>query len=166
MILYNTHNYWHHTLVTAADLMRVIDDLGRFRVLMDYLHDPFCGLHGSFLLVNGAVMKHVTWNTDCLVEDYWLALEVRFPSPLQLYMNTRTSTSSYQFTDTLLSLQARQSAFKFEWVPAFAREQSPDTLHDWFQQRRRWYTGIWQLSNTWGKSDLISDAWYLLDYSA
>ena len=85
MLLYNTHNYWNHTLVTAADLVRVIDDLGRFRLLMDYLHDPFCGLHGSFLLVNGAVMNHVTWNTDCLVEDYWLALEVQFPTPPELH---------------------------------------------------------------------------------
>lgn len=85
MILYNTHNYWNHTLITAADLVRVIDDLGRFRVLMDYLHDPFCGLHGSFLLVNGSVMNHVTWDTDSLVEDYWLALAVRFPSFLEIY---------------------------------------------------------------------------------
>ena len=76
MILYNTHNYWNNYLVTAADIIRVIDDIGRFRFLLDYRHDPFMGLHGSFLLINGAAANCITWDTDCMVEDYWLALEV------------------------------------------------------------------------------------------
>ena len=75
MILYNTHGYWSHPFVTAADMIRVSDDFGKF--LGDYVGDPSSGIHGSCLLASGAVENGVTWDVDCLTEDYWFYLQVR-----------------------------------------------------------------------------------------
>jgi hypothetical protein len=74
MIFFNAFNYWKSPLLTIADLSRSADDLGRFHVLLAHIHIPLRGLHGSFVLLNGQVENAVTWDTDCLVEDYWFGL--------------------------------------------------------------------------------------------
>lgn len=34
------------------------------------------GIHGAFLLASGKVQNAVTWETDCVTEDYWFLLGV------------------------------------------------------------------------------------------
>ena len=72
------HDFWTHPFVTAIDMIRVSDDFARYRFQGDYIGDPSAGVHGSFLLTSGAVENSITWDVDCLVEDYWLGLQVRY----------------------------------------------------------------------------------------
>lgn len=76
IILYNAHNYWAHKIVAYADVNRVLDDFGRYQFQFNYCRRPVFGMHGSFALINGEVENTVTWETDCLTEDYWFALQV------------------------------------------------------------------------------------------
>ncbi|KAH8745950.1 glycosyl transferase family group 2-domain-containing protein [Hyaloscypha sp. PMI_1271] len=121
IILYNAYQFWSHKLITAADICRCRDDLGKFFLASSRLHVPVFGVHGSFLLVRGKVENEVGWDTDSLVEDY------RF------------------------SLQAWSQGYRLGWIPSVAREQSPMTLSDFFKQRRRWFTGMWSLPGMLGK---------------
>jgi hypothetical protein len=77
IILYNTHNYWANAVTTYADVVRVLDDFGRYQFQWNYCRRPIFGMHGSFLLINGEVENKVTWETDNVTEDYWFALQVQ-----------------------------------------------------------------------------------------
>ena len=55
LILYNNYEFWRHPLQTAADCIRVADDLGKFHLQLARIHWPIFGLHGSFLLVKGSL---------------------------------------------------------------------------------------------------------------
>ncbi|EXJ91982.1 hypothetical protein A1O3_00532 [Capronia epimyces CBS 606.96] len=112
VILYNARHYWKNILTTYADCVRTLDDFGRYQFQFNHVHRPVFGMHGAYLLINGEVENAVTWETDNLTEDYWFAL------------------------------QADRLGFRFGWIPAIAREQSPTNLWDFWQQRRRWATGI------------------------
>lgn len=76
MILYNAKGYWGNWLTAAADVVRVLDDLGRYQAQWNWLGTPVFGMHGSFVLVNGEVEGDVGWETGCLTEDYWFAVQV------------------------------------------------------------------------------------------
>jgi hypothetical protein len=80
IILYNAHNFWKHTLPTIADIPRARDDYGKFFIGPSFIHHPFLGMHGSFLLISGSVQNAVGWDTDSKAEDMWFGLEVCFPS--------------------------------------------------------------------------------------
>lgn len=69
-------------------------------------------MHGSWILINGAVENRVTWDTACVAEDFWFAYA------------------------------AVGHGYKFGWLHAIVREQPAESLRDFFRQRRRWYTGI------------------------
>ena len=49
--------------------------MGRFFAQFAWIHRPIFGVHGSFLLLNGAVENEITWDLDgYLVEDYAFSL--------------------------------------------------------------------------------------------
>lgn len=79
IILYNAHNFWKHTLPTIADIPRARDDYGKFFLGPSFIHHPFLGMHGSFLLISGSVQNAVGWDTDSKAEDMWFGLQVCFP---------------------------------------------------------------------------------------
>lgn len=79
IIMYNAYRYWDNWLLTAADIVRVIDDFGHFQFQLNCLGKALDGFHGSFLLLNGEAENAVTWETDSIVEDMYFGLEVRFP---------------------------------------------------------------------------------------
>jgi hypothetical protein len=117
IILYNNHGYWNNRLIAVADAVRTGDDMGRFFAQLAWVNRPIFGLHGSFLLVNGAIENEITWDLKgYLVEDYAFSLP---------YMNGGCTCG---------------------FVDGFAREQSPITLLDFLKQRRRWIVGIRSLS--------------------
>jgi hypothetical protein len=64
--------------LTTAEVSRVAEDFGRFQLPVKNFKRPLLGwMHGSFILINGAVENAVTWDTDCLAEDFWFAFHVR-----------------------------------------------------------------------------------------
>ncbi|KAF4945211.1 hypothetical protein FGADI_12110 [Fusarium gaditjirri] len=132
-IMYNEYNYWNNWLLTAGDNVRIADELGRFQFQINALNYPFGGLHGSFLLVNGEVENEVTWDDDNIVEDFYFGLAV-------------TIKIAREIIPSLTVFKAYSKGFKSAWLPTFVREQSPMSIKDYILQRRRWYTGIWQLN--------------------
>ncbi|KAJ5780347.1 hypothetical protein N7457_005507 [Penicillium paradoxum] len=99
-------------------IFRVAEDFGRFQLPVRLFKRPLLGwMHGSFILINGAVENQVTWDTGCLAEDFWFAFH------------------------------AARRGFKFGWIHAIAQEQPPISVADLVQQRRRWYTGIMSMDN-------------------
>ncbi|KAJ5548462.1 hypothetical protein N7513_005696 [Penicillium frequentans] len=115
---YTAHSYWKNAFLTTAETSRVAEDFGRFQLPVRLFRRPLFGcIHGSFLLINGAVENDITWNTDCLAEDFWFGLH------------------------------AARRGFKFGWIHAVAREQAPVNLQDLINQRRRWYSGIMSIRN-------------------
>ena len=77
IILYNGYNYWKNAIMAYADVIRILDDFGRYQFQWNYVRRPIFGMHGSFMLINGEVENKITWETDNLTEDYWFALQVR-----------------------------------------------------------------------------------------
>lgn len=112
------------------------EDFGRFQLPVKLTKRPLLGwMHGSFILINGAVENAVTWDSDCLAEDFWVAFHVRPLDNLNI-----EEISDY-------SSRAAYNGFKFGWVHAIAREQPPTSFYDLFQQRRGWYSGIMSMDS-------------------
>ena len=117
VLLYNAHGFWRRPLIAVADAVRTGDDVGRFFAQLAWLHRPVFGLHGSFLLVNGALANEIGWDHEgSLVEDY------------------------------AFSLRCLERGHGCGWIDGFVREQSPRTIRDLLRQRRRWIVGIRGLS--------------------
>ena len=118
IIYYNNHGFWRHRLTAVADAVRTGDDLGRLFAQFSWIQRPVFGVHGSFLLVEGALENEITWDlASCLVEDY------------------------------AFSLRAMHRGYGCGFIDGYAREQSPMTLVDFLKQRRRWVVGIRSLSS-------------------
>lgn len=114
-ILYNAGRYGADPLIETVDAVRTGDDLGRFRAQFAVLHRPVFGMHGSFVLVPARIERAITWDgggRGSITEDAWFALS------------------------------AMERGVRFDWVEGFIREQSPFTLLDLIQQRRRWFCGL------------------------
>ncbi|KAF1984249.1 glycosyltransferase family 2 protein [Aulographum hederae CBS 113979] len=132
-LFYNTRSHWHNPFYTTAELTRVIGDFGGFRLPLALYNRPYSGwLHGSFILVRGAVENAVTWDTECLAEDFWFGL------------------------------QAARLSYTFGWIEALAREQPPRTLPDLFRQRVRWFSGIWSCNSSLTRLSYILTIFYLM----
>ncbi|OQD91820.1 hypothetical protein PENSOL_c048G11216 [Penicillium solitum] len=126
-IYYTSHNYWKNPFLTTAEVFRVTEDFGRFQLPIRLFKRPVLGwMHGSFILINGAVENKVTWDTGCLAEDFWFAFH------------------------------AARRGVKFGWIHAIAREQPPVSVSDLIKQRRRWYTGIMSMDSWLIKSVLAT----------
>ncbi|KAJ3287082.1 hypothetical protein HK104_008768 [Borealophlyctis nickersoniae] len=117
VILYNQYRYWSNWFFTVADAIRVGDDLSRFQLQYTYFRMPVFGAHGSFLLNNGLVENHVTWDLGSLTEDFQFAVH------------------------------AWDAGFRCGKIPGMIREQSPMDFIGFLKQRRRWYVGIRRLPN-------------------
>ena len=60
-------------------MYRTVADWGQFRLPVYLFKRPVSGwLHGSFILINGALENAITWDTSCIAEDYWFGLQVRY----------------------------------------------------------------------------------------
>jgi hypothetical protein len=78
-VFYNSSSHWSSAFLTVAEITRIIDDIGRFRLPFKRHKRPMLGyVHGSFILINGGVENDITWDTDCLAEDFWFGLRVDF----------------------------------------------------------------------------------------
>jgi egghead protein (zeste-white 4 protein) len=97
--------------------------------MVNYLHQPVIGIHGSHILTSGRAENAAGWETACVAEDYWF------------------------------SVQAHNKGIRFGWLPTVAREQSPGSIHDFMRQRRRWYTGIWACGHLPGRVSLLWWGW-------
>ncbi|KAI0869639.1 glycosyltransferase like family 2-domain-containing protein [Hypoxylon argillaceum] len=142
VIHYNLPGYYNNALTAVGDMLRLQDDWFRVPGLANYRNYIALGVHGGFLLVRGIVENAVTWDTDSLTEDYWFLLG------------------------------AKDKGYRFGWVPAIAREMSPESIKDFIRQRRRWYTGMSRLGRLSGTLEALSCAWnlfwplyILLDYA-
>lgn len=70
-------NHWTTTFLSAAEVIRIAEDYGRFQLPVKLLRRPLLGwMHGSWILINGAVEDKVTWETACMAEDFWFAYKV------------------------------------------------------------------------------------------
>lgn len=125
VIYYNSFHYnlWTFTskLITVADALRVSDDLCRFRLQYFLIHRPIFGLHGSFLMIRGAVENKVTWDhkyAGNLTEDYAFGMQ----------------------TDSNVT---------YGPIHGVVREVSPQSMRDFAKQRRRWLLGILTLPYFW-----------------
>jgi cellulose synthase/poly-beta-1,6-N-acetylglucosamine synthase-like glycosyltransferase len=128
--LFNSCSHWASTFLTVAELTRITDDFGRFRLPFKTKKRPYLGyVHGSFILINGEVENAITWDTDCLAEDFWFGYRVRL-----------VAANREDITD---ALQAANRGYQFGWLNAIAREQPPRTINDVWAQRKRWFSGIW-----------------------
>lgn len=83
-ILYNSSSHWTSAYLTIGEITRITDDFGRFRLPFKSKKRPFLGyVHGSFIMINGEVENAVTWDTECLAEDFWFGYRVRYlPQPV------------------------------------------------------------------------------------
>ncbi|KAJ5328787.1 hypothetical protein N7452_009177 [Penicillium brevicompactum] len=114
-IYYTASNHWTSMLMSAAEVVRVAEDFGRFQLPLLLFRRPYLGwTHGSWLLINGAVENAIGWDTDNVCEDYWFGYH------------------------------AAKLGYKSEWIHGIFREQPPCTLQDLCKQRRRWFTGIFR----------------------
>ncbi|KAL3470109.1 glycosyl transferase family group 2-domain-containing protein [Aspergillus californicus] len=126
-ILYNAANHWKNSFLSTAEVIRIADDYGRFQLPVRLFRRPILGwMHGSWILINGAVENKVTWDTACIAEDFWFAY------------------------------QAASLGCKFGWLHAIVREQPPCTLGDFLKQRRRWYTGIFSIGGITVRASLVA----------
>ncbi len=92
-IMYNHHRYWRNWFMTLGDVVRVNDDMGRYRWQAQCVGRPVFGVHGSFFLINGEVENKVTWDTENLTEDYWFSQMVCvFPDQSSVYVLTISET--------------------------------------------------------------------------
>ena len=114
-ILYNAGRYGDNAWIEAVDAMRTGDDLGRFRFQMAGLHRPIFGIHGSFVLVPAKIEREVSWD-----------------------VGGRGSVTE----DAHFALSAMERGVYFDWVEGCIREQSPFTIRDILEQRRRWFCGL------------------------
>jgi egghead protein (zeste-white 4 protein) len=102
-------------LIEAIDAIRTGDDLGLRRLQFHSLHRPVFGMHGSFILTPARIERELTWD----VGGYGSITE-----------------------DAYFALVAMERGIRFDWVDGFIREQSPFSLADYIQQRRRWFCGL------------------------
>lgn len=73
-IYYNGVNHWQNSFLSAAEVTRISDDFGQFQLPVRICRRPLLGyMHGSWVLNNGAVENAITWETDCIAEDFWFA---------------------------------------------------------------------------------------------
>lgn len=76
-LFYNNRNHWQNAFLSAAEVMRVAEDFGRFQLPVRTFRRTTLGwMHGSWILVNGAVENVITWDTECIAEDFWFAYNV------------------------------------------------------------------------------------------
>ena len=52
--------------------------------------------------------------------------------------------------------KAHSQNFRCGWIRSVCREQSPRSLHDCLQQRRRWYHGVWSSGRILGRLQLVA----------
>ncbi|ORY09813.1 glycosyl transferase family group 2-domain-containing protein [Clohesyomyces aquaticus] len=125
LIFYNHRKFWKNSLITVADIARVVDDLGKLFWQNTVTHLPWWGVRGSSLLIKASAEKSIGWDTTNLVEDYWFAQ------------------------------QACEKQYKCGWVRGICREESPQSFRDFFRQRRRWYAGLWYMGGNTGRCQMI-----------
>ena len=75
--MYTARNYWRQTFLSVIDVLRVVEDIGKYYFQNRVLRRSFNGVRGSFLLTSGKLENDVGWDTACLAEDYEFAWRVR-----------------------------------------------------------------------------------------
>ncbi len=116
IITYDSNKYrgWQHMVTTLADSMRTSIDASIFR-LQFMFGVPIFGIKGSFIVVNAQAEKEVGFN----------------------YGHDINITE-----DAFFALMCWDRGFKFHFIPAIMKEQSPHSFSDFIKQRCRWLTGL------------------------
>ncbi|TDZ32179.1 Beta-1,4-mannosyltransferase bre-3 [Colletotrichum trifolii] len=123
---YNDVNHWKNGFLTTAETLRSQEDFGKFSYSVRMRNKPMLGwMHGSWVVVNGAVENAVTWDTDCQAEDFWFAYN------------------------------SSAKGYRFGWIWNTVHEQPNETFNDFWKQRRRWYTGILSIQSFVVKMSLV-----------
>lgn len=152
-IFYDSQGHWTNVFPTVGEITRITADFGRFRFPFATRGRPFLGwIHGSFLLINGEVENKVSWDTECLAEDFWFGLRVNIVQILSRNMADR-------------SPKAANMGYTFGWIDAIAREQPPRTLKDVWAQRKRWVSGIWSCNEPLARLSYAGCVTYFLGLS-
>jgi egghead protein (zeste-white 4 protein) len=113
MVLYH-RTLESHPVLTLADSIRTGDDAGRFH-FQHRLGVTLFGLHGSFILVRNSVEKAVGFDVGpagSITEDAFWAM------------------------------LAMDKGYRCRWVDGYLVEQSPQSVWDFLEQRRRWFQGL------------------------
>ncbi|CAK0805832.1 unnamed protein product [Prorocentrum cordatum] len=117
VILYNTNGVPLEAHLTAmADVARVADDLGKFRLCSESLQFPAIGMHGSFAIINQAVETAIGF-------DHGEAASITEDSYFACVANAELRVG-------------------IRWIDAFMFEQSPFGPLDLIHQRARWFHGM------------------------
>jgi cellulose synthase/poly-beta-1,6-N-acetylglucosamine synthase-like glycosyltransferase len=101
-----------NTLTYIMDSIRLYDDLTVYRFFTGLLGNPLVGLHGELLCVKGEVLKKIGYDHHTITEDFHFAAEL-----------VKRHYKTWQ-SKTQVSLK------------------SPNSMHDLFRQRGRWFKGI------------------------
>lgn len=97
----------------GADAIRTAHDIGYFRLQFG-LGIPFCGFHGSFIVVRAR-------------DEMLLSFDV----------GPKDSITE----DVAWALRAWARGFRFVWINGYLYEQPPQTVQDFIKQRSRWLIG-------------------------
>lgn len=127
IITYDSNKYHglQHILTTRADSMRTSIDCSIFR-LQFMLGIPMFGIKGSFIVVNGKSEKEIGFN----------------------YGDDVNITE-----DAFFAIKCWDEGYKFKFIGAMMKEQSPHTFFEFIKQRRRWIVGLGFVSS----SDLLME---------
>ncbi|KAK2706994.1 hypothetical protein QYM36_014874 [Artemia franciscana] len=118
-----THITMKNVIITLCDTFRVAEDLGKLRYQFKAWHAPFFGMKGSYVVSQVGAEKLVSFNHG---PDGSIA------------------------EDCFFSIVAASKGYSFDFIEGEMWEQSPFTVKDFLEQRKRWL----QLQEN--NSDLIS----------
>lgn len=114
-IKYNSPTYGVKNIFGLIDSHRTGEDLGRFRFQYKVFKAALFGAHGSFLLI---------------------------PAPIEEAVQFDFGPQGSITEDVYFAFKARQLRIPIVWLEGYVREQSPQSLKDFFKQRARWIHGL------------------------
>ncbi|XP_065564031.1 beta-1,4-mannosyltransferase egh-like isoform X2 [Artemia franciscana] len=110
-----THITMKNVIITLCDTFRVAEDLGKLRYQFKAWHAPFFGMKGSYVVSQVGAEKLVSFNHG---PDGSIA------------------------EDCFFSIVAASKGYSFDFIEGEMWEQSPFTVKDFLEQRKRWLQGI------------------------
>lgn len=114
-IKYNSLSFGLKNIFGLIDSHRTGEDLGRFRFQYKVFKAALFGAHGSFLLI---------------------------PAPIEEKIQFDFGPEGSITEDVYFAFNARQLQIPLVWLEGYVREQSPQSLKDFFKQRARWIHGL------------------------
>jgi len=114
-IKYNAQIFGLQNIFSIIDCHRTGEDLGRFRLQFLSKQAAITGVHGSFFVV-----------------------PAKLESDIQFDFGPRGSITE----DIYFAFRLRELAVPYRWIHGHVREQSPQDLRNFLNQRSRWIHGL------------------------